>query len=138
MQHSRHITALAFSTAVAVLLCGCSEHESPSDYLAFSGTIRGLDAETGELFVRADERVRGWRTDRDIPCVVTKDSEIYVNDRFSQFADIRITDRFTLAGYRDKDHLAVTMLRVDRPEAPPPEPVLTPATAPQEEPENGT
>jgi hypothetical protein len=122
----------------AAMLCsaiGCSRQEPQSDYNAFTGTVRALDPDAGEVFVRTNRAPAGWRTDRDIPCVVTKDSEIYINDRFSEFQDIRYGDTAKLVGYRDKDHFVVTFLIVARSEPAPPLPELAepPTSRPTED-----
>jgi hypothetical protein len=121
---------LGLVSAVALFqTAGCSRQQPQSDYNAFYGTVRARDLDAGEVFVRTSHAPAGWRTNRDIPCVVTKDSEIYINDRFSQFQDIRDGDTAKLVGYRDKDHFVVTFLTVARNEPAPPEPNLVePAT----------
>lgn len=114
-----------------VWLTGCTRQEQQQPYQVFSGRVKALDVETGELFVRPDEAPRPWRSDRNVPCVVTKDSEIYINDRFSDIDDIRVGDRLELVGYRDADRFVVTFAEISRAQRPPPEPNLQPpATAP--------
>lgn len=114
-----------------LLLAGCSGESHQSEYQAFGGTVRALDVASGELFVRADERVRGWRADRDVPCVVTKDAEIYLNDRFALLADIWVGDAVELVGYRDADHMVLSLVTVTRSQPKPPPPALPPlATQP--------
>jgi hypothetical protein len=118
------------------LSAGCSRKSPQSEYQAFGGTVRAIDVASGELFVRADERVRGWRPNRDVPCVVTKDTEVYLNDRFVQLADVWVGDQVELVGYRDADHLVLSLLTVTRSQPKPPPPALPPqATQPASAPE---
>lgn len=110
---------------------GCSRQEPQTEYQAFRGVVRALDVETGEVFVRADRPLEGWRPGRDISCVVTKDSETYINDRFSEVREIQVGDEVDVLGYHDRGHFAVTLLSVTRPELPAPVPAfVAPATQP--------
>lgn len=116
-----------------MILSGCAGEQTHEEYQAFGAVVRALDLESGEIFVRAERPVEGWRADRDIPCVVTKDSELYVNDRFSQLHELRVGDRLELVGYRDKDHLVAVLIHAAQPEPPPPPPdmLLAPASQPR-------
>ena len=128
----RNLRLAAAAVCGALLFCyGCSEQKPQSRYQALRGTVRALDVETGEVFVRAEGPLAGWRSDRDVPCVITRDSEIYINDRFSQVQDVWVADTVELVGYRDKDHLAVALMTITRnqPEPEPP-PLSAPTTRP--------
>ncbi len=100
--------------------CRRNEHQAP--YQAFSGTIKALDLETGELFIRADAAPEPWRSDRNVPCVATKDTEIYVDDRFSGLHELAVGDGIELVGYREGDRIVVSLANVRRGGLPPPLP----------------
>jgi hypothetical protein len=125
-------------TAVGAGLClslGCSKQEPRSEYQIFSGTVKAADVETGELFVRFERSPQSGQTGRDIPCVATKDSEIYINDRFASVQDIVLGDAVELVGYRDADRFVVSFATIVRPEPPPPLPaIFRPATQPASQP----
>ena len=123
---------LGLTTAmVAGLLAaiGCSPQGSQAPYQAFFGTVKALDVESGEFFVRSQRGPKGWRTDRNIPCIVTKDSEVYINDRFSDFGQLTVGDTVELFGYDDADRrFLVRFVHVTRSEPEPPLPVFSPPT----------
>ena len=85
-------------------------------------------AETGELFIRPERAPHPWRFDRNIPCVVTKDSEIYMNDCFSGLGEIEVGDLIESIGYRDHDRFILSLVSVTRNQSEPPLPELSPPT----------
>ena len=109
-------------------LVACSRQDPPSPYQVFSGTVKALDIETGELFIRPERAPHPWRFDRNIPCVVTKDSEIYMNDCFSGLGEIEVGDLIESIGYRDHDRFILSLVSVTRNQSEPPLPELSPPT----------
>ncbi len=117
------------------LLTGCSKQEPRTEYQAFSGTVRAADIETGELFVRSDHPPQPGKPGRDLPCVVTKDAEIYINDRFASIQEITVGDSVELIGYRDADRFVVSFATITRAEPPPTLPaIFQSATSPASQP----
>jgi len=100
-------------------LAGCSRHEPSPPYQALSGVVRAIDCETGELLIRAERPA-----DRNLVCVVTKDSELYVNDRFSDLREVRIDDALDAIAYRDRDRFVLSLVNIRRREPAPPAPAF--------------
>lgn len=123
------------AAAVALVAAGCSRpRETGGSYLIFGGTVRERSPETGKLHVVVSEpRGSDW-IGRTLECVVTSDSELYLNDRFTGLADVQERDSVQVIGYFDRneqDQFWVTQADVTRPMPPPPVPVLSvPATQP--------
>lgn len=84
-----------------VVAAGCERSAAPPEYRAVSGSVEACQPDTGELTVRQPPRELRTRGDEPLHCVITKDSEIYVNDRFTTIRDIETGDRVELIGYRD-------------------------------------
>lgn len=119
---------LAIAVGLLPQLVACSRQDPPSPYQVFSGTVKALDTETGELFIRPKRAPHPWRFDRNVPCVVTKDSEIYMNDRFSRLDEIVVGDLIESVGYRDHDRFVLSLVSVTRIQPEPPLPELSPPT----------
>lgn len=124
VQLKRGVTTAAVSALL--VLAGCSRQGTHSPYQVFVGTVKAIDLETGELFVRAARAPSDWRTDRNIPCVVTKDSEIYISDQFSEIDEIVVGDSITLVGLRDAGRFVVSFADVTRSQPEAPLPALSP------------
>jgi hypothetical protein len=116
----------------ATILAGCSRQGASPPYQALSGVVRAIDLETGELFIRAEHPPPPWHADRNVPCVATKDSELYVNDRFSDLRDVRFDDAIEAIGYRDHDRFVLSLVNITRnePEPPAPKSLLNMTTQP--------
>ena len=85
-------------------LVGCDRPQASHGYTVLAGTVMNCNAETGELSLELrDQPARKW-TGR-VPCVLTKDSEIYVNDRFSTLLEIQVGDSVEVIGYPEKNRL---------------------------------
>lgn len=118
---------------------GCSRpQEKGGAYLVFGGTVRGVSPETGKLHVVISEpRGSDWMG-RTMECVLTSDSELYLNDRFATLSEIQERDSVQVIGYFDRDEREqfwVTQAEVSRPVPPPPVPVLgAPASQPSSAP----
>ncbi len=121
---------------MAVCLAGgCEKPSTSSEYSVVDGTVEGLRADTFELTVRAGEHWPGMAPDSIISCLLTKDAEIYVNDRFSGFDAIAVGDDVELIGYpepnRRGERFVVATASIRRAEPLPDPPDLSPpATQP--------
>jgi len=116
-------------------LCGCDEKIPRTHFKVISGTVVACHADTGELRVRAQTPPAS--ADETIYCVVTRDAEIYVNDRFSSINEIQLGDGVELVGYHDPEEQAnrfvVSFANIDHPSSSAPAPVLAPAPAATQE-----
>ena len=79
---------------------GCERSVGAPTYQAVGGVVEACQLETGEMTVRLTGR-EARSSEEKLHCVITKDSEIYVNDRFTKLQDIEVGDRVELIGYRD-------------------------------------
>ena len=102
---------------VALLVAGCERPAAPKRYVVQQGSVMTSNRETGELGVAVVRRMARSETRETLACVVTKDSEIYINDRFAAFNEINIGDVVELIGYRDpnpgSDKFVVTYAYVE-------------------------
>ncbi|RMF70774.1 MAG: hypothetical protein D6744_18940 [Planctomycetota bacterium] len=90
------------SAVPALLTVGaCDRPRPPHKYVALSGTVAACHPQTGELTVRLTDPSSRRARDDQLECVVTSDSEIYINDMFSTLDRVQIGDRIELVGYRD-------------------------------------
>jgi hypothetical protein len=137
----RGLVPLACALA-AGLNAGCERTRSPRQYATLTGHVLACHTDTGELSVRVPRKQPGTPSEQPIFCVITKDSEIYVDDMFSTMAAIEVNDTIELVGYHDPDprqeRFVVSFAYVDRQLPPPPLPELPPPTTqatsqPQEE-----
>lgn len=88
---------------LVVQLAGCTEQPPEHHYSVLSGKVISCDAEIGELHVEVTGAAnRKSKPDR-IHCVVTQDSEVYVNDRFTTLREVHVGDAVELIGYREPD-----------------------------------
>jgi hypothetical protein len=110
----------------AAILPGCSRQEPSPPYQVLSGVVRAIDVETGELLIRAEKTPAPWHPDRNVPCIVTKDSELYINDRFSELRNVRLYDTLEAIGYRDRDRFVfvLSLVNITRQEPEPPLPAF--------------
>jgi hypothetical protein len=118
--------------ALLVATAGCEQSQPPADYDVITGTVERTRAETGELTIRPRNP---WTTGTDEPplqCLITNDTEIYVDDRFSSFDAIQYGDKVELIGHPDPsprgERFVVTLAHIERNEPAPPPPDLRPAT----------
>ncbi len=124
--------ALTLNALLLAALCGCPPPGSTTRYEVLLGTVVALRAETGQLTVQTVESHPSGSKSRKISCLLTKTTEIYVNDRFSSFDAIAMGDTVRLVGFRDPDpqteRFAVSFANITRNEPLPPEPDLSPPT----------
>jgi hypothetical protein len=103
-------------------------------YNVLAGKVVACHPDTGELTVRVSRRTVEGPAEHTLYCVVTRDSEIYVNDKFSAIDEIQLGDAVELVGYRDPnpqlERFVVSFAYFDHPLPAPPRPELTPASAP--------
>jgi hypothetical protein len=131
--------ACMLSAGALCALAGCERPRGTSDYLVLNGVVETVGAETSELSVRVDD---AWaeRSKSTVPALLTQDTEIYINDRFSGFDAIAPGDNLEIIGYRESsprgERFVVSLAYITRPQPPPPEPVLlTPARPATSQPE---
>lgn len=123
-------TAFACLTAGLATLGGCGRQASSQRYETLAGQVLSIQPETGELEARVMNPSTA-ESGQTIHCVVTRDTEIYVNDRASSIRDVAVGDRVELIGYRASDprvaSFIVSFAFVDHPLTWPPVPELGPA-----------
>lgn len=116
----------AIGALAALLPLGCDRSRPPHEYSVIVGSVESLSTANGDLTVRF-ARGTGEQADGEIVhCQVTRDSEVYIDDRFSALDEIRVGDAIEVVGYRDAnpriDPFVVTFAYVDRTLPAPPEP----------------
>jgi hypothetical protein len=89
--------------ALPVLLIGCDRQESPSPYESLDGFVQARDPEAGEFTVRVSDRLRRSTESRAELCIVTKDTEVYINDKFDAIENIRVGDPIEVIGFRERN-----------------------------------
>lgn len=124
---------IAFAVA-AVAIGGCDDERSPERFSVFSGKVLAYHADTGEITVRGVRRRDREGDDQTIHCLITRDSEIYINDMLCSIDDIQLGDAIELIGREDPaaepKSFLVSYAYVEHPTPPAPPPDLTPASAP--------
>lgn len=120
--------------ALAALAGGCGDSRGAARYAVMSGTVVSALAETGEFNVEPDPAARLDDDPAMVACVLTTDSEVYVNARLVDVEEITLGDRVEIIGQWQRDRLVAAMVRVRRTEpiAPIPE-ILTAAEWPPPE-----
>ncbi|MFQ5806876.1 MAG: hypothetical protein ACE5I3_10540 [Phycisphaerae bacterium] len=117
-----------------VCAAGCEDRSPPDRYSVLAGKVVACRTDTGELSVRGLRRTAEGPTEETIHCLITRGSEIYVNDKFSSIGEIQLGDAVELVGRRDSDprleHFVVSFAYFDRPLPAPPRPELKPASTP--------
>ena len=119
---------------LAVCATGACSRQAPSNrHEELSGIVEALQPETGRLTLRNTGTRPEPADDQKVSCLLTNDTEIYINDRVRSLDAIQVGDTIELFGYRDPNPRAerfiVRMAYIARNEAPPPEPDLSPRTA---------
>ena len=131
-------TALATALAIA----GCEDERTPARFSVFSGKVLSYHAETGEMTVRGARRRDRDGQEHTIHCLITRDSEIYINDMLCSIDDIQLGDAVEMIGREDASadpmSFLVSYAYIEHPTTPAPPPDLTPASAPatQESPDD--
>ncbi len=112
---------MVFLTAVVFSAPGCGRDSRGQKYETESGVVTQRNTSTGEIAVSSDAERPA------ISCIITRDSEIYVDDQLSSIEDVRIGDRIAVVGYREREpgleHFIISYGRIQRPSPPsvPPE-----------------
>jgi len=128
--------ALVQTATLLVIVCasGCDKPPPRAHYNVLSGKVTACHTDTGELTVRAARRTPEGPIEETVYCLLTRDAEIYVNDKVSSIEEIQLGDAVELVGRRDPDprveRFIVSFAYLDHPLPPPSPPDLTPAPAP--------
>lgn len=123
-------TARMLTLSLALLVVGCPPAPPERTHVGVTGTVQEVRPATGELVLSWPD-TRGTRRLQDVDSfLLTPDSEIYVDDRVSNLADVRVGDAIEVLGYLDTApppvRVIVSLAHVWRHEPPPPAPDLTP------------
>ncbi len=116
---------LVFLTAIVFATPGCGRGSHGQRYETETGVVTQRQTNTGEITVSSDRPRNAERP--SISCIITRDSEIYVDDRLSSIEDVRIGDRIAMVGYREQEpgleHFIISYGRIQRssPSSVPPE-----------------
>jgi hypothetical protein len=134
--HPTYTRALAQAGLLLAALCaaGCDKPLPHARYTVLSGRVVACHTDTGELSVRVSRRRPEGPTEETIYCLITRDAEIYVNDKVSSIAEIQLGDAVELVGRRDPDpqteRFVVSFAYFDHPLPPAPPPDLVAAPTP--------
>lgn len=124
-QRCTRIAIAAFTLLAAP--AGCERYSAPSYFSVLRGAVRSVNQETGDLSVDAVRRTSRGESITTEYCLLTKDSEIYINDRFASIGQLLIGDQVELIGCRDAtagvDRFHVTYAHFNRPMPPAPSPL---------------
>ncbi len=136
MSRFSYIRAPARTGLLIALLCapGCDKPRPPTRYTVLSGKVVACHTDTGELSVRVSQRTAKGPIEQTIYCLITRDAEIYVNDKFSSIGEIQLGDAVELVGHHDPDpqieRFVISFAYFDHPLPAPPIPELIPAPPP--------
>jgi hypothetical protein len=118
-------------------VAGCEDRPAPHRYGVLAGNVVTCRTDTGELAVRGSRRGAGAPDEQTFHCLITSDSEIYMNDKLSSIEDIQLGDAVELVGWWDQtpqlERFVVSFAYFDHPLPPPPRPEFPPASAPATE-----
>src|SRR5262245_40683311 len=89
----------ALLAAAVVLIAGCERKNAPPAYEVREGVVVERHSDTGELAVRVVQQKRDKTEERTIFCIVTKDSEVYINDVLSRLDAVNVGDAIEIVGY---------------------------------------
>jgi hypothetical protein len=109
--------AMCIIIASAIGLVGCEGKDTTPRYEQIVGAVSRLNVDMGEVEVRIPP-AQSNASARRVPCAVTKDSEVYVNDTLCSLAEVRVGDKVRIIGYEDPnpalESFVVSTLIVDR------------------------
>jgi len=130
---------LGLSLVLPWLSAGCREQPRPREHAVFRGTVESLRADTGQLTVSALGAGQRQQPNQKLSFLLTNDTEVYINDRFTSFDSIEIGDTVELIAYPDPDireeRFVVSLASITRNVPAPAEPDLSPpASAPTTQP----
>lgn len=84
-----------------LLFAGCERKSAAPPYQFLEGTVAERHSDTGELQIALAPPRRGAAEPLLAFCLVTKDSELYIDDVLGQLDDVQPGDRIDLVVYRD-------------------------------------
>ncbi|MBI5864525.1 MAG: hypothetical protein HZB38_08465 [Planctomycetes bacterium] len=120
---------LGFIAAAA--LPACSPPAAPNHFSVLTGVVKSCNRETGDLTVESVRRTRRAEATVAEYCVITKDTEIFINEQCAGLDRIQIGDEVELIGYREatppNDRFVVVSARCNHPEPPASAPFSAPA-----------
>jgi len=127
-------------TAVAGA-AGCEDQPAPNRYSVLAGNVVACHTDTGGLGVRGSRRTAEGPSEQTFHCLITRDSEIYMNDKLGSIEEIQLGDAVELVGWWDRstrlERFVVSFAYFDHPLPAPPQPELVPASAPTTEDSTG-
>ena len=128
------VATILLVAGLLVAAPGCSKPPSPTHYTMVSGRVLACRVDTGELTVRGARPREGHNTERTIHCLVTQNSEIYINGKLGSIEDIRLGDVVEIIGRKDRTtkppRFVVAAAYLDHPVPPPPKPTFVPPPPP--------
>ncbi len=131
---SRVEPASTLIVLVLLAVTSCRDEEPPRRFSVYSGTVQSVQVDAGELTVRVPAAAAGDAGADELSCVVTRDSELYVNDRFAGLVEIAPGDEVELIGHADPnprlERFVVSFAYVNHPLPPAPVPRWTTESAP--------
>lgn len=121
------------AVVLAALLGGCEQSTRPSHFTTLAGRVKTCNPETGELAISTVRRTGQGEMPETEYCLITKDSEIYINERFAAIGLIQVGDEVSVFGYREQTptlaRFVITAAYFERPLPPPPDPLATRPTS---------
>ncbi|MBL8881039.1 MAG: hypothetical protein JNG88_18135, partial [Phycisphaerales bacterium] len=115
-----------------MIAAGCDDARSVRVYEFLQGTVSAVHVDTGEISV--EFVTPGTNRTRVLSCVVTRDTELYLNDLATSLARIAPGDAIQVIGVREPDprleRLAIATAYVAREEPAAPVPPLALRAAP--------
>lgn len=117
----------AFALTLSLALVACDDARTVRQYDVIQGAVAGVHVDTGEISVEFMPPGPGAKS-RVLSCVVTRDTELYLNDRITSLDRIATGDLIQIVGTRDPDprldRLAINTAYVARDEPAAPNPPL--------------
>ncbi|TWT41226.1 hypothetical protein RAS1_39200 [Phycisphaerae bacterium RAS1] len=115
------------AAAAALVIAGCQRLTPPSAFETCWGRVEDRNLENGEWSVRVTQSRQAALHDHVITCVVTKDSEIYVNDLLRPIDAVQVGDDVQVVLYAEAagpERYVVSTAQVRKDLPPPPLPKL--------------
>lgn len=86
-------------------LTACDDPRSVQHYEVVQGMVVAVHADTGEVSVEIPQGPvpRAETRSRVLSCIVTRDTELYLNDMFASIDAVEPGDRIQVIGSRDPD-----------------------------------
>ncbi len=90
---------IGLCAVVGIAAAGCERGRRGQKYESLSGVVTERHPATGEISITYQPP--GGDEPAVAACVMTRDSEIYINDRLSAIEDVRIGDTIAIVGYHE-------------------------------------